>query len=51
MPINNNATAIKTFIEKLKYRSSMKNFKNKYKDTGVDIKEGQKFIDDIKNLS
>ena len=25
--------------------------KNKYKDTGVDIKEGQKFIDDLKDLT
>ena len=33
MPINNIATTIKTFIEKPKYRSSMKNLKNKYKNT------------------
>ena len=25
--------------------------KNNYKDSGVNIEEGQKFIDDIKNLS
>ena len=25
--------------------------KNKYKDTGVDIEEGQKFIEDIKDLT
>ncbi len=29
----------------------MKKNKNNYKDTGVDIKEGQKFIEDIKNLT
>jgi len=30
--IKNIATAIKTFIEKPKYRSFMKNLKNKYKN-------------------
>ena len=29
----------------------MKKNKNNYKDTGVNIKEGQKFIEDIKNLT
>ena len=33
LPISNIATAIKTFIEKQKYSSSMKNLKNKYKNT------------------
>ena len=32
VPIANIATATKTFIEKPKYRSSMKNLKNKYKN-------------------
>tara|TARA_B100000287_G_scaffold153411_1_gene144941 strand:+ start:693 stop:860 length:168 start_codon:yes stop_codon:yes gene_type:complete len=36
-PINNIATAIKTFTEKPKYRLSIKSLKNKYKNMNTII--------------